>query len=82
MSRYSVQAKQEMSPIVKIVYGYDHACGYFYQEYDGDGECVKDVDSAFGKLTGVGLAEMLVNSCKPEHLNRNHIYAMMMDMPV
>jgi hypothetical protein len=91
MSRYSFQKQMEGS-VVTIAYGYDHAMGYFYQEEGEGGELIADLDSLFGGLTGVQLAERLCGdenaliACLeaeakyPPGVNPQHVNAMMLDL--
>lgn len=75
MSRYNTVTKRG-NP---VFYGYDHACGYFYQEFDKDDEdnCLVDQDSLFNGLTGVGLALMLEGIAPDKHISNA-----MMDLPI
>lgn len=75
MSRYNTVTKRG-NP---VSYGYDHVCGYVYQEFDKDDEdnCLVDLDSLFGGLTGVKLAAMLEGIAR-----RQHVDTVMMDLPI
>lgn len=61
MSRYATVHKNGNS----VAYGLDHACGWFYQEFDADGECVVDKDSMFTNLKGFELTELLKETYAP-----------------
>jgi len=65
--------------IGNIAYGYDHACGYFYQEYDVNGECIADIDTRFDGLTGAQLAEKLEKILPANHPDITFAY---LDMPI
>lgn len=92
MSRYWFQ-KQTADGEVTVSYGFDHALGYFYQEESAAGELLTDLDSLFGGLTGVRLAEQLcggedgliacieAKTAYPTGVNPRHIQAMMLDLP-
>lgn len=92
MSRYWFQ-KQTAGGEVTVSYGFDHALGYFYQEESAEGELLTDLDSLFGGLTGVRLAEQLCGSADgliacieatadyPPGVHPRHIQAMMLDLP-
>ena len=91
MSRYWFQ-KQTANGDITVSYGYDHALGYFYQEESADGVLLTDLDSLFGGLTGVQLAERLCGgenaliACMaattyPTGVNPQHVSAMMLDLP-
>jgi hypothetical protein len=43
----------------QVAFGLDHAIGWFYQEYDADGEMVNDTDTMFGGLSRGTLLELL-----------------------
>ena len=92
MSRYWFQKQMENGEIT-VSYGFDHALGYFYQEESADGTLLTDLDSLFGGLTGVQLAERLcggeeaLSACisaaatYPSGVNPQHINTMMLDLP-
>lgn len=40
----------------EVAYGLDHVLGWFYQEFDGEGDCTVDLDSRF---TGLGRGELV-----------------------
>lgn len=62
-----------------VAYGFDHAVGYFYQEYDNENDDpVIDVDSLFHGLTGVRLAEYLKNTTA----NSDHIRKCILDLEI
>lgn len=90
MSRYWFQ-KQTANGDITVSYGYDHAMGYFYQEESAESVLLTDLDSLFGGLTGVQLAERLCGgedaliacltaSTYPTGVNPQHITAMMLDL--
>jgi hypothetical protein len=89
MSRYTFQKTDDQNNPVWISYGFDHACGYFYQEFDAEDECLLDLDSLFGGLTGVQLAEHLCGKeniplpeeTPPHDIPSHHITRMMLDLP-
>lgn len=92
MSRYAFQ-KQAAGNGATVAYGFDHAMGYFYQEEDGGGDLIVNLDSFFNELTGVHLAERLcggeiaLTACLegaasfPTGVNPRHVHAMMQDLP-
>lgn len=91
MSRFWFQ-KQTANGDITVSYGYDYALGYFYQEVSADGVLFMDLDSLFGGLTGVQLAERLCGgedaliTCMavtryPTGVNPQHVNAMMLDLP-
>ena len=65
MSRYTISL-----PDRKIAYGFDHAVGYFFQEFDAEGEITVDEDSLFHGLTNGPLLERLdgIEGIPDEHL--------------
>jgi hypothetical protein len=94
MSRYTFEKiVEEDGSVSEVVYGFDQAMGYFFQEFDGGGELITDADSLFSGLTGVGLAQRLCGSetrllaCLqgyeplPTGVRRKHLERMMMDLP-
>jgi hypothetical protein len=94
MSRYMLaRSAAADGPVARVAYGFDRALGYFFQEFDGGGELITGVDSLFGGLTGVGLAERLCGgemrllhclkgkALPPAGVRRNHLERMMMDLP-
>jgi hypothetical protein len=93
MSRYSFERVTEEGLVFDAAYGFDHAMGYFFQEFGPDGELVSDLDSLFGGLTGVALAQHLCGgeerllACLqgtvplPAGFSRAHLERMMLDLP-
>jgi hypothetical protein len=93
MSRYMFERVTEEGLVFSVAYGFDHAMGYFFQEFGLAGELVSDLDSLFGGLTGVGLAHCLCGgeerllACLqgtkplPDGFSRAHLDRMMMDLP-
>jgi hypothetical protein len=93
MSRYMFEKVTGEGLVVDVAYGFDHAMGYFFQEFGPDGELVSDLDSLFGGLTGVGLAQRLCGgeerllACLqgtmplPDGFSRSHLDRMMLDLP-
>jgi hypothetical protein len=78
MSRY-VQNIQEG---VDVVYGHDHATGYFFQKFDGvdeDGEDILTIDecSLFTNMSNQRMLELMV----AYKVNMDHLELMMMDLP-
>lgn len=55
MSRFTAQHENGN----QVAYGLDHAIGWFYQEFDAAGECVKDLDTMFTGLSKGSLVERL-----------------------
>jgi len=55
MSRFSARTHDGHM----VAYGLDHALGWFYQEFDENGECVSDLDSAFTGLSKGRLVHLL-----------------------
>ena len=58
MSRYTTTIEKEAVQ-VKVAWGYDHACGFFFQLFDAEGECIEDLDSLFDGLTIERLCKLL-----------------------
>jgi len=56
MSQYQIESAIDCQ---LILFGYDHALGYFYDIYDAQDEPTSGESSAFDGLTGVGLIERL-----------------------
>ena len=73
MSRYTAKKNNGNS----VAYGYDRVCGYFYQEFDEEDDCIVDLDSMFNKLTGVKLAERLEDTTA----RKDHIKKCYLDLP-
>ena len=72
MSRYIIRSGSK-----KVAYGFDHAVGYFYQEFNADGECVVDRDSLFSGLSNSEFAELL----KKNGAKSQHIHCAVLDLP-
>lgn len=87
MSRYHTSREGQT-----IAYGFDHACGYFYQVFDAEDELIREEDSFFNNLTGPRLAETLCGgedpliavlsntADPPPGVARAHLDAMMLDL--
>jgi hypothetical protein len=76
MSRYTKQLPEEK----RLVYGWDHALGYFYEIWDltsdPDSPPLKDRCSMFG-MSRNEMAEVLIES----KANRDHIQKLALDVP-
>jgi hypothetical protein len=92
MSRYTFAKVTDEGLVFDVAYGFDHAMGYFFQEFGPDGELVSDLDSLFGGLTGLALAQLLCGeenliACLegtvplPDGFSRAHLDRMVMDLP-
>ena len=69
MSRFSAQVIDK--PEHSVLYGLDHVLGWWYQEYDGDDECIIDKDTMTNRLTKGQLVELLEKTDAPKkHLQR------------
>lgn len=73
MSRYCVTLERG-----SVAYGFDHALGYFYTRYDGEGEVVEDHDTLFSGLTHGKLLGLLEGVPIPEE----HRSLIALDLPV
>lgn len=87
MSRYVLicehtPADYQGVELVEVAYGFDHACGYFVQGFDRNGECVLDKDSLFDGLTGADLVNLLDELDLLFDIAGLHIYGMMEDLPI
>jgi hypothetical protein len=60
----------------EVAYGLDHALGWFYQEFDENGDCTRDLDSLFTQL---GRAE-LVHRLEQTDADPRRIAAIQMDL--
>lgn len=68
MSRYTATHKNGH----EVAYGLDHACGWFYQEFNDDRETLaKDLDSMFTDLKGWELTKLLEQTDAPASHIRN-----------
>lgn len=79
MSRYIGKPESATQANGTVEYGFDHACGYFIQVFDGEDECVVDMDSKFNGLSGSALAGKL--QALHIRIPEEHVLSMMMDMP-
>ena len=71
MSRYNAQ---HLTNRTAVSYGFDHATGYFYQEFDSFDRCLVDLDSLFSGLTGVDLATRLESTtASTEHIQKAYL---------
>jgi hypothetical protein len=73
ISRYTISL-----PGRKVAYGFDHALGYFFQEFDAEGEIVVDEDSLFADLNNGRLLERLDGI---EGIPEEHTFLIASDLP-
>ena len=73
ISRYTLSL-----PDREIAYGFDHAVGYFFQEFDAAGETTVDECSLFDGLTHGPLLERLDGI---EGVPEEHIHLIVLDLP-
>lgn len=71
MSRYTTTRDINEFESVSVAYGLDHACGWFYQEFNDEEECIVDLDSIFTDLRGYQLTELLEKTNAPASHVRN-----------
>ena len=67
MSRYHTKTEQG----IDVVYGFDHALGYFYEEWDGKEDVPSvDLDTMFSGLDRGFLIKLLNQTNAPEEHKR------------
>jgi len=55
---------------ITVAYGLDHVLGWFYQEFNSAGECIKDEDTMFTSLGRGKLVHLLEQTDAPkEHIS-------------